>query len=136
FRDVTKESGGSVDRGSWSTGVAIGDVNDDGLLDIYICRAGPGAPEQRANQLWINQGLNKDGVPTFKEMAKEYGLADEGYSTQAVFLDYDHDGHLDLFVIENSPRSVQNVGRNLRGQRSRYGGAKLYRNDGGGHFTD
>src|SRR5438105_55566 len=136
FRDITKASGITTDRGSWTTGVAIADVNGDGLLDIYICRAGPGTPEQRANQLWINQGLNKDGVPTFKEMAKKYGVADEGYSTQAVFFDYDHDGDLDLFVIENSPRSVQNVGRNPRSERSQYGGAKLYRNDGVGHFTD
>jgi hypothetical protein len=135
FRDITKESGITTDRASWTTGVAIADVNGDGLLDIYICRAGPGTPEQRANQLWINQGLNKDSVPTFKEMAKEFGVADEGYSTQAVFLDYDHDGDLDLFVLENSPRSVNNVGRNLRIERSQYGGAKLYRNDGG-HFTD
>ena len=135
FRDVTKESGLTTERGSWTTGVAIADVNGDGLLDIYICRAGPGTPEQRANQLWINQGLNKDGIPTFKEMAKQYGVADEGYSTQAVFLDYDHDGDLDLFVMENSPRSVNNVGHDLRSERSQYGGAKLYRNDGG-HFTD
>ena len=135
FRDVTKESGLATESGSWTTGVAIADVNGDGLLDIYICRAGPGTPVQRANQLWINQGLDKNGVPTFKEMGKQYGVADEGYSTQAVFFDYDHDGDLDLFVIENSPRSVQSVGVNLRGQRSQYGGAKLFRNDGG-HFTD
>ena len=135
FRDVTEAAGITTDAGSWTTGVAIADVNGDGRLDIYICRAGPGTPEQRANQLWINQGVNKDGVPTFKEMAKQYGVADEGYSTQAVFLDYDHDGDLDLFVIENSPRSVNSVGRNLRSERSQYGGAKLYRNDGG-HFTD
>ena len=135
FKDVTDASGITTAANSWTTGVAIADVNGDGLLDVYLCRAGPGTPEQRANQLWINQGVNKDGVPTFKEMAREYGVADEGYSTQAVFLDYDHDGDLDLLVIENSPRTVNNVGRNLRSERSQYGGAKLYRNDGG-HFTD
>jgi hypothetical protein len=136
FRDITKASGLTTDRASWTTGVAIADVNGDGLLDIYICRAGPGTPEQRPNQLWINQGVDKDGIPHFKEKAKEYGVADEGYSTQAAFLDYDHDGKLDLFVIENSPRSVSNAGqRNLRSERSQYGGAKLYHNDGG-HFSD
>ena len=137
FRDITRSAGLTTDRGSWTTGVAIADVNGDGLLDIYICRAGPGSPEQRANQLWINQGLDKGSIPRFKEMAKAYGVDDEGYSTQAVFLDYDRDGALDLFVIENSPRSVSNAGmRNLRSERSQYGGAKLFRNDGKGHFVD
>ncbi len=135
FRDITKVAGLTNDRGSWTTGVAIGDVNGDGLLDIYLCRAGPGTPEQRANQLWINQGVNGDSLPAFKEMAKAYGVADQGYSTQAVFLDYDHDGDLDLFVLENSPRSVRTVGMGNRSERSQYGGAKLYRNDGG-HFRD
>ena len=137
FRDVTKASRLTTEKGSWTTGVAIADVNGDGRLDIYLCRAGPGKPEERANQLWINQGMDRDSVPRFEEMAKAYGVADEGYSTQAAFLDYDHDGDLDLFVIENSPRSVSTAGTsNLRSERSQYGGAKLYRNDGGGHFTD
>ncbi|MFL5612633.1 MAG: VCBS repeat-containing protein [Gemmatimonadaceae bacterium] len=141
FRDITDASGLTTKKGSWTTGVAVADVNGDGLLDIYICKAGAGVPEERANQLWINQGPDKDGVPRFKEMAKQYGVDDEGYSTQAVFLDYDHDGDLDLLVINNSPRPVSSFGlRNLRDVSVQYGGAKLYRNDGGGptgtRFTD
>src|SRR2546421_271406 len=88
-------AGAREDRGSWPTGVAAADVNGDGLVEIYMCRAGPGTREERANQLWINQGRNKDGVPTFKEMAKKSGVAAEGFSTQAVFFDYDHDDDLD-----------------------------------------
>ena len=136
FRDITDASGISTDKDSWSTGVTLADVNGDGLLDIYICRAGIGGPERRANQLWINQGLTRDGVPTFKEEAARYGVTDGGYSTQAVFLDYDHDGDLDLFLIRNSPKPVSSFQlRNMRNVRDPYGGARLYRNDGG-HFTD
>ena len=136
FRDVTDASGLTSEKDSWSTGVTLADVNGDGLLDIYLCRAGIGGPERRANQLWINQGLNADGIPTFKEEAARYGLTDGGYSTQAVFLDYDHDGDLDLFLIRNSPKPVSSFSlRNMRNVRDPYGGARLYRNDGG-HFTD
>jgi hypothetical protein len=136
FRDVTDASGLKAGKDSWSTGITIADVNGDGLLDIYICRAGIGGPERRVNALWINQGLDSDSVPTFKDMAKEYGVTDGGYSTQAVFLDYDRDGDLDLFLIRNSPRPVNSFGlRNMRNVRDANGGARLYRNDGG-HFTE
>ena len=137
FRDVTNESGIRYKgRGSWATGVTIADVNGDGRLDIYICYAGNGPRALRANELWINQGTGPDGVPRFREMAKEYGIADEGYSTQAVFFDYDRDGLLDLFVLNNSPRPVSSFGaRNTRKVPSEYGGDKLYHNVGG-HFVD
>lgn len=130
FRDVTRPAGLRTGEG-WTTGVALADVNGDGRLDIYLCRAGPLPPEERGNTLWINQGTDADGVPTFREMAEQYGVADRGFSIHAAFLDYDRDGDLDLFVINNSPRPVSSFGvANTRHVRDAYGGSKLYRNDG------
>ena len=134
FRDVTEQAG--LRHKGWTTGVTLADVNGDGRLDIYICHAGNGDGTLRANELYINQGLNADGVPTFVEEAAAYGVADSAYSTQAVFFDYDRDGDLDLFVINNSPRPVASFPvTNTRDVRDPLGGAKLYRNDGG-HFVD
>ncbi|PYP10609.1 MAG: hypothetical protein DMD56_08565, partial [Gemmatimonadetes bacterium] len=134
FRDVTEQAG--LRHKGWTTGVTLADVNGDGRLDIYICHAGNGDGTLRANELYINQGLNADGVPTFVEQAAAYGVADSAYSTQAVFFDYDRDGDLDLFVINNSPRPVASFPvTNTRDVRDPLGGAKLYRNDGG-HFVD
>ena len=111
-------------------------MNGDGKLDLYVCHAGKEPGKKRANQLFINQGADSKGIPSFKDMAAEYGVTDGGYSTQAVFFDYDRDGDLDLFLINNSPRSVSSFGlRNTRAVRDSLGGAKLYRNDNG-HFTD
>jgi len=136
FQDITEEAGvgGKL---HWVTGVTMADVNGDGLLDIYVCYAGNIAGKQRANELYINKGPDKNGVPTFKEMAAEYGLAEEGYSTQAAFLDYDHDGNLDVFLVNNSFRPVSSFSlRNIRNVRDKLGGHKLFHNDGNGHFTD
>ncbi|MFY7921125.1 MAG: VCBS repeat-containing protein [Gemmatimonas sp.] len=130
FRDITKDAG-LRDKQPWTTGVTLADVNGDGKLDIYVSHAGDGEPATRANALWINQGNGADSVPTFKEMARQYGIADEGWSTHAAFLDYDRDGDLDLFVINNSPRPVNSFGvRNTRAERHPYGGHHFYRNDG------
>ncbi|MDX1429343.1 MAG: CRTAC1 family protein, partial [Rhodothermales bacterium] len=135
FRDVTDDAG-VAGRGTWSTGVTFADVNGDGLLDIYVCNAGNAPDEQRANELYIHQGLDADGVPTFEEMAARYGIADRGYSTHAAFFDYDRDGDLDLYLVNNSPRAASSFGlRNLRGTRHETGGDKLYRNDGD-YFVD
>jgi len=134
FRDVTQPAG--LHSRGWTTGVTLADVNGDGRLDMYVCHAGLGDGRLRANELYINQGLNADGIPTFVEQAAAYGVADSGYSTQAVFFDYDRDGDLDLFVINNSPRPVASMPlKNTRNDRDPLGGAKLYRNDGG-HFVD
>ena len=136
FRDITTSAGLETERGSWTTGVTLADVNGDGRLDIYLSRAGTAEPVARANQLWINEGPQSDGTPRFKEMAAQYGIADQGYSTHAAFFDYDRDGDLDLFVINNSPRPVSSFSnRNVRNVRHPYGGDKLYRNDNG-KFVD
>ena len=135
FRDVTKASGVGGE-GRWATGVAFADVNGDGRLDIYACYAGKVPADRRANALYINQGPGADSAPTFVDMAAKYGVADKGHATQAAFLDYDRDGDLDLFLVNNSPSPVSSFGlRNVRHVRDSVGGGKLYRNDGA-RFTD
>lgn len=131
FEDVTDKAGV---RGihKWHTGVTMADVNGDGWLDIYVCNSGDINGDDRANELYINQ---KNG--TFKEEAHAYGLDDIGLSTQAVFFDYDHDGDLDCYVLNNSYRPIESFGynRNLRNIRDIKGGDRLYRNDNG-KFVD
>src|SRR5437762_7154402 len=90
FEDITSKAGVGGKRG-WKTGVSIADVNGDGRPDIYLCYSGPVEREQRTNELYIN-----NGDLTFTEMAAKMGVADSGYSTQAVFFDYDRDNDLDL----------------------------------------
>jgi hypothetical protein len=76
----------------------MADVNGDGRLDLYVCFSAYQQASSRANQLFINQGNNPQGIPVFREMAHQYGLDDTGYSSQAAFFDYDHDGGLDMVV--------------------------------------
>ena len=131
FEDITvKAKLTSIHK--WHTGVTMVDINGDGWLDIYVCNAGIMPGDDRANELYINQ---KDG--SFKEQAHEYGLDDKGASTQAIFFDYDHDGDLDCFVLNNSPKSIDNFGykSDVRYIRDAVNGDRLYRNDNG-KFTD
>ncbi|NNE36327.1 MAG: VCBS repeat-containing protein, partial [Rhodothermales bacterium] len=135
FRDVTDVAGVAGQR-AWSTGVSFVDINGDGLIDLYVCNAGNLNGDDRANELYINQGANGSGVPIFMEAAEQYGLADEGYSTHAAFLDYDADGDLDVYILNNSFRPAASFGlRNIRHMRDEKGGDKLYRNEGG-RFVD
>lgn len=135
FRDVTEQAGLDPQR-DWTTGVSMADVDGDGRLDVYLAHAGQVPPSRRRNTLWINRGVGADQVPSFHEEGERYGVADEGYTTHAAFLDHDRDGDLDLFLINNSPRPVSTFGtRNTRNVRDPYGGHKLYRNDNG-HFVD
>lgn len=128
FEDITNKAGVAGTK-SWSTGATFADINGDGLLDLYVCNAGKS--DERANELFINKGNG-----TFVEKAKEYGLDDQGYSTHAAFFDFDRDGDLDMFLLNNSFTPVGRLGyANLRSQRDKEGGHKLFRNDGA-HFTD
>ena len=124
FEDITISAGVKGSK-AWSTGVSIVDINADGLLDIYVCNAGDVQNGNRENELFIN-----NGDLTFKESAAQYGLADHGFSTHAAFFDYDKDGDLDCYVLNNSYKPVSSLGyRNLRNVRDEFGGHKLYRND-------
>ena len=131
FEDITEQAG-VMGTKAWSTGVTMADVNGDGLIDIYVCNAGNIEGDDKENELFINQGNLR-----FKEEAKQYGLADDGLTTHATFFDYDLDGDLDCYILNNSYRSVASFGytRNLRNIRSPKGGHKLYRNDNG-KFVD
>jgi hypothetical protein len=108
----------------------MADVNGDGWLDIYVCNSGDIEGGKRENELFINQGAGSDGIPIFVESATQYGLDDKGFSTHAVFFDYDQDGDLDCYILNNSFRPVSSLGlENIRHVRDSTGGDKLYRKD-------
>lgn len=125
FEDVTELSG-LASPGGWTTGVSIADVNGDGWLDIFLCKSGPPQLPNRHNELLIN---NRNG--TFTNIAQQAGVDDFGFSVQAAFFDYDQDGDLDLYLLNNSIRSIG--GYDIRpGQRNipdSVGSNKLYRNN-------
>ncbi|MCB9049242.1 MAG: VCBS repeat-containing protein [Lewinellaceae bacterium] len=163
FEDIS-ESAGISGTGYWSTGVTFADVNADGWLDIYVCNSGDISGGNRANELYINNGslppapskgggegsqpaasfepspspLGRAGEGLFTESAALYGLNDEGYSTHASFFDYDLDGDLDCFVLNNSYTDPKRIAANAAGGRNNYGAAggdRLYENIGG-RFVD
>ena len=125
FEDISGSSGTEGTK-AWSTGVSMADVNGDGLLDIYVCNSGNIEGDNKENELFIN-----NGDLTFTEKAAEFGLADQGFSTHAAFFDYDRDGDLDLYLLNNSFKPISTLGyRNIRDERDPLGGDKLYRNEG------
>ena len=130
FEDITEQAGVTGTK-FWSTGVSMADVNGDGLLDIYVCNSGPTSADRR-NELYIN-----NGDLTFSEQAAQYNVADPGFSIHASFFDYDNDGDLDLYILNNSyqPIGSFNLRKNERDKRDKLGGDKLLRNDGD-RFTD
>ncbi len=126
FEDITEKAGVKGTH-YWSTGVTMADVNADGYLDIYVCNSGDLEGKNRENELFIN-----NGDLTFTESAKDYGLNDNGYSTHASFFDYDLDGDLDCYILNNSYKDPERIQLYSR-ERFKYGapgGDRLFRNDG------
>lgn len=136
FENITEKSG-ATGEGRWCSGVALVDINNDKLLDIYVCASVSKTTDRLANMLYINQGVDKNGLPTFKDMAKEYGIADTTHTTNAAFFDYDNDGDLDLYLLVNEMEKVRYpnkyVDKVVDGTSRRTD--RLYRNDGE-HFTN
>jgi hypothetical protein len=133
FEDVTNKAG-VAGGGGWHNGVAMVDINNDGLLDIYVCRGGwIKDPNQRKNLLFINKGNLK-----FEEQAVRFGLADAGYSFQAAFFDYDNDGDLDAYVINHPDKSNLQIAEYIDGRAngSKFCKDRLYQNQGNNTFVD
>lgn len=131
FEDITGKAGVGC-KDSWSTGVSMADVNGDGWLDLYICKSGDPNSKNRRNELFIN-----NGDLTFSEKAAEYSLSELGLSNHASFFDYDRDGDLDCYLLNNSFQSVTefDIRPDQRLVRDALGGNKLFRNDNN-YFTD
>ena len=137
FEDISNIA--QVDGGekSWTTGVALADLNQDGFLDIYLSQVGDYRELDSNNKLFICQGLDENNNPLYKEESAQYGLNFKGFSTQAGFFDYDLDGDLDLFLMNHSLHHNGTFGQrkdflNTYNEKS---GDRLYRNDNGS-FVD
>lgn len=128
FKDITK-SAGVIDNDGWSTGTTMVDINNDGWMDIYVCKSGSlENHDKRRNKLFINQKNN-----SFKELGSEYGIDFYGFSVQSHFFDMDNDGDLDLYLVNHRADFRNNVTLDLNRDKQieDYGSDQLYRNDDG-----
>ena len=130
FEDIT-EKAGVEGLGRWARGISIVDINNDGWMDIYICNTIYKDPQRRRNILYINQGVDKEGIPHFKDMAADYGLDMHYQSTMAAFFDYDNDGDLDMYLTVNEASNGAQPSTFLQRNQVNAGPSvgKLYRND-------
>ncbi|MBL7873537.1 MAG: VCBS repeat-containing protein [Cyclobacteriaceae bacterium] len=136
FSEITAQFDGLTDS-QWLSGVCVVDINADGWNDVYLTSTMNKDSVKRKNQLWINNGLGNDGLPSFTERAAEYGIADTGYSMSAAFFDYDLDGDLDLYVLNNV--ITKGVPTNYHPKildGSSENNDHLYENLGNGKFSD
>jgi hypothetical protein len=131
FENVTSAAAIPQDS-AWNTGVSLVDINNDGLLDIYICRLGNFEKFKSKNQLLVCQGI-KNGVPFYKEQAASYGLDFSGFSTQAAFFDYDGDGDLDAFLLNHSVHQNGTFAprKNFLGTYDLVSGDRIFKNNNG-----
>ncbi len=131
FKDVT-EAAGMVGMEGWTSGASVVDINNDGLLDIYVSQIGDYKFIKGQNQLYVNQGI-EDGIPTFQDEAIPYGLDLVGFGTHANFFDYDLDGDLDMYMMNHSLHDNGTFGqkKTFIGTQHPTSGDKLLRNDDG-----
>ena len=136
FKNISAESGIQA-CDFWNTGVCIVDINTDGWMDIYVCSAMSDQPSKRKNLLFVNQGLNSEGIPTFLEAAEAYNIAENSNSMAAVFFDYDKDGLLDLYVLNNEQNHMLPTQYRKRvNDGSAISNDRLFKNNGNNTFTD
>lgn len=136
FKDISSKAGIEAEN-RWCTGTTAVDINQDGLMDIYVATAMLKNEGERNNLLFVNQGVDSEGNVTFKEMAAQYGIADAGNSMGAAFVDYDLDGDLDLYVLNNEQSRV--TPSNYREKivdGTAINNDAFYRNNGDGTFTN
>ncbi len=136
FEDISAQFAG-LNNEFWVSGVSVVDINTDGWPDLYFAITSSADSVERQNQLWLNQGLDDKGLPAFREAATQYGIADQGYSVHSAFLDYDLDGDLDLYVLNNIVN--QNIPTSYRPKltdATAINNDQFYRNNGDGSFTN
>jgi enediyne biosynthesis protein E4 len=136
FIDVSNKANINI-PGRWNSGVSAVDINADGWMDVYVCATMSPDSIDRKNMLFVNQGIDKMGEPTFKEMAEEYNLDFSGHSVSSAFFDFDKDGDLDLYILVNV--QLNNAPTNFRkkiNDGSAANNDRLFRNDGNGKFID
>ncbi len=137
FDNVTAASGITHADSSWSTGVSVVDINQDGHMDIYVSRVSDYEYLSHPNALWVYVGKSDEGVPQYENQASKYGLDLRGFCTQSLFFDYDRDGDLDVYVMKHSIHDNGTFGQRFTfdGNSHPQSGDLLLRRDGDG-FTD
>ena len=136
FRDISGNFKG-LTNDQWFSGVALADVNSDGWLDVYLTSTAGSTPDKNKNRLWINSGTQNGTEPFFTEMAEKYGIDNKDHSVCAAFFDYDLDGYVDLYILNNVVNSkITSAYRPKITDGSALNNDRLYHNNGNGTFTD